>query len=81
MFLSQYYIIYSYFENSTLPGCYAASSGNYHYSLHNDPEEYSSQLLHGGSLKSHVFLFCLFCHLFWPYCEICLKTFETKVLT
>ena len=25
---------------------------NYHYSLRNNPEECSSQLLHGGSLKS-----------------------------
>jgi len=29
------------------------SVGNYHYSLHNNPEERSSHLLCGGSLKSH----------------------------
>jgi len=27
---------------------------NYHYSLHNNPEERSSHLLRGGSLISHV---------------------------
>jgi GTP-sensing pleiotropic transcriptional regulator CodY len=31
--------------------------------------------------RNHTYsCFILFCHLFWP-CEICLKTFETKVLT
>jgi len=30
----------------------AASVRNYHYSLRNDPEERSSQLLCGGSLRS-----------------------------
>jgi hypothetical protein len=27
---------------------------NYHYSLRNNPEECSSQILRGGSLKSHI---------------------------
>jgi hypothetical protein len=27
---------------------------NFHYSLRNDPEERSSHLLRGGSLKSHA---------------------------
>ena len=41
---------------------YAASSGNFlptfrdHYSLRNDPEERSSHLLRGGSLKSRIIL-------------------------
>ena len=34
MYKSQYSIIYSYFENCSLLGCNAASSGNYHVSLH-----------------------------------------------
>jgi len=34
-----------------LPGYYAACSGNYN-TLHNIPDEYSSYLLHRGSLKS-----------------------------
>jgi hypothetical protein len=33
-------------------GCPETSGINYHYSLRNDPEERSSQLLRGGSLKS-----------------------------
>ena len=33
-------------------GCLEISVRNYHYSLRNDPEERSSQLLRGGSLKS-----------------------------
>jgi hypothetical protein len=32
--------------------CPETSVRNYHYSLRNNPEERSSQLLHGGSLKS-----------------------------
>jgi len=31
--------------------CPETSVGNYHFSLHNNPEERSSQLLRGGSLK------------------------------
>jgi len=33
-------------------GCTETSVRNYHYSLHNKPEESSSHLLRGGSLKS-----------------------------
>jgi len=33
-------------------GCPETSVINYHYSLRSNPEERSSQLLHGGSLKS-----------------------------
>jgi hypothetical protein len=33
-------------------GCAETSAINYHYSLCNNPEECSSHLLHGGSLKS-----------------------------
>ena len=35
-------------------GCPETSVINHHYSLRNNPEERSSQLLHGGSLKSHI---------------------------
>ena len=35
-------------------GCPKTSVRNYHYSPRNDPEERSSDLLRGGSLKSHV---------------------------
>jgi len=35
-------------------GCPETSVRNYHYSLLNDPEERSSSLLSGGSLKSHT---------------------------
>jgi len=34
-----------------LIGCPETSVRNYHYSLRDDPEEGSSQLLSGGSLK------------------------------
>jgi hypothetical protein len=45
-------------------GCPETSVRNYHYSLRNDPEERSSQLLRGGSLKSrqdgiHLYSQCL----------------------
>jgi len=33
-------------------GCHETSVGNYHCSLHNDPEERSSQLLRDRGLKS-----------------------------
>jgi len=36
-------------------GCPETSVRNYYYSLHNNPEERSSQLLRGGSLKSRTF--------------------------
>jgi len=47
-------------ENCVLLACYTASSGNflltsvrnYRYTLHNNPEERSSHLLHGSSMKS-----------------------------
>jgi len=44
------------FENCAFLGHYTASIGNfsYHYSLHNVPEERSSHLLRGGSLKSQI---------------------------
>jgi len=35
-------------------GCASMSVRNYHYSLHNNPEERSSQLLCGRSLKSPI---------------------------
>ena len=35
-------------------GCPEMSVRNYHYSLRNNPEDRSSQLLRGGSLKSHT---------------------------
>jgi len=35
-------------------GCPETSVRNYHYSLHNNPEERSSELLCGGSLKSRA---------------------------
>ena len=34
-------------------------SGIYHYSLRNNPEEHSSQLLRGGGLKSRCLFVCL----------------------
>jgi hypothetical protein len=38
--------------------CPETSVRNYHYSLHNNPEEFSSQVLRGGGLKSReVWLF------------------------
>ena len=40
-------------------GCYETSVRNYHNSLCNCPEEHSSHLLHGGSVK--------LCTLFLPY--------------
>jgi len=51
-------------ENCAPLGYYAANSGNsYHYSLRNNPEGRSSQLLRGGSLKSRIgntglYIFC-----------------------
>jgi len=36
--------------------CPEISVRNYHYSLRNDPEERSSQLFRGGSLKSRIAL-------------------------
>jgi len=41
-------------EKCTLLGHYVVNSGNYHDSLHNDPEEDSSQLLHSRSLNSCI---------------------------
>jgi len=38
-------------------GCPEKLVRNYHYSLCSDPEERSSHLLHGGSLKSWIFYF------------------------
>ena len=35
-------------------GCPETSAMNYHYSLRNDTEEHSSQLINGASLKSHT---------------------------
>ena len=40
-------------------GCPETSVRNYRYSLRNSPEERSSQLLPGGSLKSHKNFHCL----------------------
>ena len=40
-------------------GCPETSVRNYHYSLRNNPEERSSQLLRGGSLKSRI---CILTH-------------------
>ena len=41
---------------------------NYHYSLRNNPEEFSSRLLRGGSLKSHIFWECV-CSLCCTACK------------
>jgi len=35
-------------------GCFETSVINYHYSLRNNPEELSSYLFRGGSLKSRT---------------------------
>jgi hypothetical protein len=37
-------------------GCPETAVRNYHYTLRNSPAESSSQLLRGGSLKSHIVL-------------------------
>jgi len=37
-------------------GCPKTSVRNNYYLLHNNPEEFISHVLHGGSLKSHMFL-------------------------
>ena len=53
--------------------CPKMSARNYHYSLCNNPEECSSQLLCAGNLKSHVV------HLCWVYllmCGTCFATFS-----
>jgi hypothetical protein len=50
--LSFHYIFSNCIENCALH--YTVNSGNYHDSLHNDPEERSSQLLHCRSLKSCI---------------------------
>jgi hypothetical protein len=47
-------------------GCPETSVRNHHYSLRNKPEERSSQLLRGGSLKLRYWL--SFDHL-WEYCH------------
>jgi hypothetical protein len=54
-------IPYWYFGNdrfftpeTRLIGCPNMLVRNYHYSLHNNPDEHSSHPLHGRSLKSHV---------------------------
>jgi len=51
-------------ENLALLSYYTASSGNYHCSLLNNPEECGSQLLHSGSLKSHI-VSCVMCVFTW----------------
>ena len=40
-------------------GCPKTSVRNYHYLLCNNKEEHSSHLLHSGSLKSCICIFCL----------------------
>ena len=40
-------------------GCPETSVRNHHYSLCNNPEDHSSHLLSGGSLKSHLRVPCL----------------------
>ena len=48
-------ISYRCFGTTYRPGgCPKTSVRNYHYSLHNNPEQCSSHLLHGKSLKSHI---------------------------
>jgi len=47
-------------------GCPETSVGNYHYSLRNDPEERSSHLLRGRSLKSHRDFTCCLVVGIWP---------------
>ena len=49
--------ILSWTERMELIGCPKTSVRNYHYSLHNKPEECSSQLLCGGSLKSLIYIY------------------------
>jgi len=67
---AQFFFIYVYFYSlhvsaSHVPiirriNCIITTSGichsvrNYHYSLRNNPEEHSSRLLRGGSLKSRI---------------------------
>jgi len=41
-------------------GCPETSVTDYHYSLRNNPEELSSHLLHGGSLKSRNVLLVIY---------------------
>ena len=41
-------------DDSFWIGCSERSVRNYHYSLRDNPEERSSQLLYGGRLKSHT---------------------------
>jgi len=46
---------YQHFGTTYLSiGCSKTSVRNYHYSLHNNPEQRSSHLLRGKSLKSHI---------------------------
>ena len=47
-------------QESRFPICPETSIISYHYSLRNDPEERSSQLLLDGSLKSRVHLDVVF---------------------
>jgi hypothetical protein len=52
------FMLLTHSQICALGGYYAASSDNdkelYHYSLSNNPEERSSQLLRGESLKSYI---------------------------
>jgi hypothetical protein len=60
-------------------GCPETSVRNYHYTLRNSPEDSSSQLLRGGSLKSHIVLLLIKIELnpyllMHIYCTYCLQT-------
>jgi len=63
-------------------GCPETSVRDYHYSLRNDPEERSSQLLRGGSLKSRI---CILTHI--SFCTLnfmlttCIPNFAEVVRT
>jgi hypothetical protein len=53
-------------------GCPETSVRNYHYSLRNNPEERSSQLLRGGSLKSRIyFILCIKFHVDLVHTKLC----------
>jgi hypothetical protein len=52
-----------------LIGCSKTSVRNYHYPLHNNPEEHSCHLLHGRSLKSRRICFIIWLLRTWLGCK------------
>jgi len=52
----------------------------YHYLLHNNPEDHSSHLLHGRSLKSHLESYCLDWSLFFCIIHVILGYYWTEQL-